>query len=75
MTCLRTAVHDNATMQEQHLPLARVLLASHNELTAIWTASGNIEYYIKSERGVTMRITPLDAHALAAMATCGVRWG
>lgn len=64
-------------MQEQHIELARVLLHGRVEMTAIWTASGNLEYYLRTETGVTMRISPQDAHTIAAMTASrsAARWG
>lgn len=54
-------------MNEQHVEVTRILLRNRIEMIAIWTASGNLEYYIRTELGVTMRITPQDAHTIAAM--------
>jgi len=64
-------------MPEQHIELARVLLHGGVELTAFWTTTGNLEYFLRTKTGVAMRIAPQDAATIAAMTASrsAMMWG
>ena len=61
-------------MADGHLELARMELHSRVELTAIWREGGGLEYWVRTERGVMMQISPQDALALSNVMAHGSKY-
>lgn len=56
------------------LQLARMELHSRVELSAIWREGGGLEYWLRTEQGVMMQVSPQDALTLSNLMAHGARF-